>query len=185
MAYIKTVPKEEAQSPLKELYQEIEDTIGFNKIPNAFTAASIDYDITKWVWQGAKNIVLSDSSIPRHLKEAIALVVSKNNACKYCVGAHNMMLKAIGFDSKKIEELNIDYQSSSLSEKEKAVLDLALKVSNESYKILEKDHENLRTKYGMTDRQILEVITIASFFNFINRFVDALGVELELVEQSH
>ena len=96
-----------------------------------------------------------------------------------------MMLKAIGFDSKKIEELNIDYQSSSFSEKDKAILDLALKVSNESYKILEKDHENLRTKYGMTDQQILEVITIASLFNFINRFVDALGVELELVEQSH
>jgi len=182
MTFIKTIPKEEAQSPLKELYQEIEDTIGMKKIPNGLMAASIDYDITKWVWQGEKNIMLRDSSIPRHLKEVIAIAVSKNNACKYCVGAHSMMLKAIGFDSKKIEELNIDYQSSSLSEKEKAVLDLALKVLNESYKILEKDHENLRTKYGMTDQQILEVITIASFFNFINRFVDALGVELELVE---
>ncbi len=185
MTFIKTIPKEEAQSPLKELYQEIEDTIGMKKIPNGLMAASIDYDITKWVWQGEKNIMLRDSSIPRHLKEVIAIAVSKNNACKYCVGAHSMMLKAIGFDSKKIEELNIDYQSSSLSEKDKAILDLALKVSNESYKILEKDHENLRTKYGMTDQQILEVITIASLFNFINRFVDALGVELELVEQSH
>jgi len=185
MTYIKTIPKDEAQSPLKELYQEIEDTIGMKKIPNGLMAASIDYDITKWVWQGEKNIMLRDSSIPRHLKEVIAIAVSKNNACKYCVGAHSMMLKAIGFDSKKIEELNIDYQSSSFSEKDKAILDLALKVSNESYKILEKDYENLRTKHGMTDQQILEVITIASLFNFINRFVDALGVELELVEQSH
>ena len=180
MAYIKTVPKAEAQSPLKELYQEIEDAIGIKKIPNALMASSIDYDITRWVWQGVKNFMLRDSSIPRHMKETIALVVSKNNACKYCVGAHSMMLKAIGFDSKKIEELNRDYQSSSLSEKEKTVLDLALKISNESYKILEKDHENLRTRYGMTDQQILEVITIASLFNFINRFVDALGVELEV-----
>ena len=184
MAYIKTIPRDKAQSPLRELYQEIEDTMGMKKIPNALTAASIDYDIARWVWEGTKIIMLRESSIPRHLKEAIAIVVSKNNACKYCVGAHSMMLKAIGFESKKIEELNQDYQSSSLSEKEKAVLDLALKISNESYKVLEKDHENLRTKYGMTDQQILEIITVASAFNFINRFVDALGVELELVEQS-
>ena len=180
MTFIKTIPKEEAQSPLKELYQEIEDTIGFKKVPNAFISSSIDPEITRWTWQGVKTIMLRDSSIDRSLKETIALVVSKNNACSYCVGAHNMMLKAIGFDSKKIEELNKDYQSSSLSEKEKAVLDFSLKVTNESYKITEKDHENLK-KHGMTEQQILEVISVASLFNFINRFVDALGTDLEIV----
>jgi len=74
--------------------------------------------------------------------------------------------------------LGNDYQSSSISDKEKAILDFALKITNESYKIIEKDHENLK-KYGMTEQQILEVISIASLFNFINRFVDALGTDLE------
>jgi len=119
------------------------------------------------------------TSLPRSLKEAIAVVVSKNDSYKYCIGAHNMMLNAIGYDSKKIEELNKDYLSSSLSEKEKAVLDLALKISNESYKVSEKDHENLKTKHGMTDQQILEIITISSVFNFINRFANAIGAEFE------
>ncbi len=91
-----------------------------------------------------------------------------------------MMLKAIGYDSKKIEELNKDYQSSSLSEKEKAVLDFSLKITNQSYKITEKDHENLK-KHVMTEQQILEVISVACLFNFINRFVDALGTDLEIV----
>jgi len=180
MTFIKTISKEEAQSPLKELYQEIEDTIPFKKVPNAFISSSIDPVITRGVWQVVKSIMLRDSSIDMSLKEAIALVVSKNNSCSYCVGAHNMMLKAIGFDSKKIEELNNDYQSSSLSEKEKAVLDFSLKVTNESHKITEKDHENLK-KHGMTEQQILEVISVASLFNFINRFVDALGTDLEIV----
>ncbi len=180
MTFIKTIPKEEAQSPLKDLYQEIEDTIAFKKVPNAFISSSIDPEITRGVWQVVKSILLRDSSIDMSLKEAIALVVSKNNSCSYCVGAHNMMLKAIGFDSKKIEELNNDYQSSSLSEKEKSVLDFSLKVTNESYKITEKDHENLK-KHGMTEQQILEVISIASLLNFINRFVDALGTDLEIV----
>ncbi len=178
MAFVKTIQTTEAQTPLKEIYKEIEKTFGF--IPNAFKSASGDYEITKWFWQGFKTIMLRESSIPQSLKEVIALVVSKNNSCSYCVGAHTMALKAVGFDSKKIEELNQDYQSSSLSEKEKAVLDFSLKVTNESYKITEKDHENLK-KHGMTEQQILEVISVASLHNFINRFVDALGTDLEIV----
>ena len=176
MTFVKTIQTTEAQTPLKEIYKEIENTLGF--IPNAFKSASNDYEITKWLWQGFKTIMLRESSIPRSLKEAIALVVSKNNSCSYCVGAHNMMLKAIGYDSKKIEGLNLNYQSSDISDKEKAILDFALKITNESYKIYEKDHENLK-KYGLTEQQILEVISVASLQNFVNRFVDALGTELE------
>ena len=78
MVFVKTIQTTEAKTPLKELYQEIENTLGF--IPNAFKSASNDYEITKWVWQGMKTIMLRDSSIPSSLKESIALVVSKNNA---------------------------------------------------------------------------------------------------------
>ncbi len=177
MTFVKTIQTTEAQTPLKELYQEIEKTLGV--IPNAFKSSSGDYEITKWFWEGLKTIMLRESSIPRSLKEAIALVVSKNNSCSYCVGAHTMALKAVGFDSKRIEELNQDYQSSDISDKEKAILDFALKVTNESYKITEKDHEKLKSKYEMSEQQILEIITVASMFNFVNRFVDALGTELE------
>ena len=60
MTFIKTIPKEEAQSPLKELYQEIEDTLGMKKIPNLFMTPGIDYEITRWVWQGFKTIMLRD-----------------------------------------------------------------------------------------------------------------------------
>jgi len=176
MAFVKTIQTKEAKTPLKELYQEIENTLGF--VPNAFKSASNDYEIAKWFWQGVKTIMLRESSISRSLKESIALVVSKNNSCSYCVGAHNMALKALGFDTKKIEGLNQNYQSSGISDKEKAILDFALKITNESYKIYEKDHENLK-KYGLTEQQILEIITVASAFNFVNRFVDALGTELE------
>ncbi len=73
MTFIKTIPKEEAQSPLKELYQEIEVTFGIKKVPNAFISSSIDPEITRWVWQGAKTIMFRDSSIDMPLKETIAL----------------------------------------------------------------------------------------------------------------
>jgi len=176
----KTVQKQETQPKLEELYKEIKDTLGAEKIPNLFTKIG-DYEIARWVWHGFKDIMLRDSSIPRSLKEAIGVVVSKNNSCGYCVDAHNLMLNAIGYDSNKIGELNQDYKSSSHSEKEKTVFDFALKLSNESYKITEKDHQNLK-KHGFTEQQILEIITVASLHNFVNRFVDALGIQFEMVK---
>ena len=175
----KTVQKQETQPQLEELYQEIRDTLGAEKIPNLFTKVG-DYETARWIWQGFKNIMLRESSIPRSLKEAIALVVSKNNSCGHCVDAHNLMLTVIGYDSKKLEGLNQDYKSSSHSEKEKAVFDFALKLSNESYKIIEEDHQILK-KHGFTEQQILEIITVASLLNFINRFADALGIQFEMV----
>ena len=68
MTFIKTIPKQEAQSPLKEIYQEIEDAFGIKKVPNAFISSSIDPEITRWTWQGFKTIMLRDSSIDRPLK---------------------------------------------------------------------------------------------------------------------
>jgi len=67
MVNVKTTQTTEAQPPLRDLYQEIEETVGF--IPNVFKSSSNDYEITKWLWQGLKTIMLRESSIPRSLKE--------------------------------------------------------------------------------------------------------------------
>lgn len=121
--------------------------------------------------------MLRESSIPRNLKESIALVVSKANSCQYCTQVHGLTLKMIGFDDKKIEDLTNNY--SNQSEKDKAIFDFAIKITKESYKITKKDHDNLKSKYGLTDNQILEIVSVVGYFNLINRLVDSLGAELE------
>ena len=174
MAYIKTLSKTEAPARLRKLHKEIEETLGIPEVPNIFKCASLDYDISKWIWQGFKTVLARNSSIPRPLKDQIAVVVSKNNSCQYCVDAHNLALQAMGFDSEKTDELNRDYRTSSLSEEEKAALDFAIKISNNAYRVTEKDHQELREKHGYSDQQILEIVTVASVFDFVNRFVLAL-----------
>lgn len=182
MARIKIISEEEAQSPLKELYQQIKSDTGIETVPNLLAASSIDHELMNLLWQSFKTIMLRNSKLPRHLKEMIGVIVSKTNSCQYCCNAHNFFLKAIGYDDKKVEELNEDYQSSSLSEKDKAILDLAVKITNNAWKITDEEMELLKEKFGITDVEILEIVNVASYFNYVNRLADALGVQFGAIQ---
>ena len=83
-------------------------------------------------------------------------------------------LRTIGFEEELIGALGRDHRSAQLSTAEKAALDFAVKVTRNAYKVTEKDHALLRS-HGYTDPQILEIATVASLFNFVNRFVLALS----------
>ena len=175
MPRIKTLSWDEAPPRLQEVYTEIVDTLGTPDVPNIFQCASLDVDICNWLRMGYKILLGRDSSIPRHLKEKIVLVVSTNTACQYCVDVHTSMVQSMGFDPSTIDDLSREHQSATLSDKENAALKLAVKISNEAYKVTEKDHEELRERHGYTDQQILEIVAIGSAFDFVNRFVSALS----------
>ena len=65
---------------IESLYKEINDELQIGKIPNILRTTSIDPQIAKWFWDGVKIILLRESSIPRVLKESIAVVVSNANS---------------------------------------------------------------------------------------------------------
>ena len=58
-----------------------------------------------------KLFYLRESSIPRTLKESIAVVVSNANSCNYCTQAHSMLLQLMGFDEQKINDLKNNFEN--------------------------------------------------------------------------
>ena len=84
---------DESNPDVSSLYKEINDELKIGKIPNILKTTSIDPLIAKWFWDGVKIILLRESSIPRTLKESIAVVVSNANSCNYCTQAHSMLLQ--------------------------------------------------------------------------------------------
>ena len=58
------------------------------------------------------------------------------------------------------------------------MLDFVVKLTRDATQISPRDHEKLRTA-GFDDRGILQITLIASWFNYINRVADALGVGRE------
>jgi uncharacterized peroxidase-related enzyme len=71
--------------------------------------------------------------------------------------------------------LKKDYTQADLSPQDRAMLDFVVKLTRDATQISPRDHQKLRAA-GFDDRGILQITLIASWFNYINRVADALGV---------
>jgi uncharacterized peroxidase-related enzyme len=84
----------------------------------------------------------------------------------------------VTLDEPFVKALVEDYENAPLSEADRAMLDYVTQLTEDATRIRPKDHERLRA-VGFDDRGILQITLIASWFNYINRVADALGVGRE------
>jgi alkylhydroperoxidase family enzyme len=74
-----------------------------------------------------------------------------------------------------VSALEEDYKTAPIGEQDRAMLDYVSKLTRDATKITPADHERMRAE-GFDDQAILQITLIASWFNYINRVADALGV---------
>jgi len=84
----------------------------------------------------------------------------------------------VTLDKELVEALEKDYTTAPITAPERVMLDFAVKLTRDATKVWKDDHERLRAA-GFDDRAILQITLIASWFNYINRVADALGVGRE------
>jgi uncharacterized peroxidase-related enzyme len=78
-------------------------------------------------------------------------------------------------DEELIAALKNDYTTAPITAQERVMLDYVVKLTRDATKIWKDDHDRLRA-VGFDDKAILQITLIASWFNYINRVADALGV---------
>ena len=81
-------------------------------------------------------------------------------------------------DKGLVEALENDYTTAPITPQERVMLDYVVKLTRDATKVWKDDMEGLRNA-GFDDRGILQITLIASWFNYINRVADALGVGRE------
>ena len=81
-------------------------------------------------------------------------------------------------DTELVDALEKDYTTAPITSQERVMLDYVVKITKDATKIWKDDHERLRAA-GFDDKAILQITLIASWFNYINRVADALGVGRE------
>jgi len=81
----------------------------------------------------------------------------------------------VTLDEGMVEALRRDYKTAPISEQDRVMLDYVVKLTSDATKCSPADHEALRA-VGFDDKGILQITLIASWFNYINRVADALGV---------
>jgi uncharacterized peroxidase-related enzyme len=81
----------------------------------------------------------------------------------------------VTLNQELVEALQKDYRSAPISERDRVMLDYVVKLTKDATRVSPDDHAKLRA-VGFDDRGILQITLIASWFNYINRVADALGV---------
>lgn len=77
-----------------------------------------------------------------------------------------------------MEALRQDYKTAPISEQDRVMLDYVVKVTKDATKVSPDDHARLHA-VGFDDQGILQITLITSWFNYINRVADALGIGRE------
>jgi uncharacterized peroxidase-related enzyme len=81
-------------------------------------------------------------------------------------------------DEAHVEHIKTDYRSAALDTRARAILEFAEKVTTKAPEVTADDLDQLR-RMGLSDEEILDVVSITAYYNFMTRIADALGVELD------
>lgn len=81
----------------------------------------------------------------------------------------------VTLDDRMIAALREDYSSAPISEQDRVMLDYVVQLTKDATHLTPRDHDKLRA-VGFDDTGILQITLIASWFNYINRVADSLGV---------
>ncbi|MDH3387463.1 MAG: peroxidase-related enzyme [Gammaproteobacteria bacterium] len=104
-------------------------------------------------------------------REMIVVATSARNQCQYCVIAHGAILRIRSRNPCIADQLATNYRKADISERQKAMLDFALKVSREAETVAESDYQRLNG-LGFDDEDIWDIGTISAFFGLSNRIVN-------------
>jgi uncharacterized peroxidase-related enzyme len=117
-------------------------------------------------------LMLAPSGLSKLAREMIAVAVSAHNRCYYCLVAHGAAVRQLSGDAALGELMAMNYRAARLSPRERAMLDFAVKLTAEPWRVEEEDREGLR-RLGFTDRDIWDIAAVAAFFNMSNRVASA------------
>jgi len=168
------LPPRSALAPdLQKYFGICDEKIGF--LPNVLAAYSFDESKLRAFIGLYNNLMLDDSALSKLEREMIAVVVSAQNHCYYCLVAHGQAVRQMSGDPALGELLAMNYRAAKLTKKQRAMLDFAYKMTVTPDQVGEADREALR-KAGYTDRAIWDIAAVAAFFNMTNRMATAIDM---------
>ena len=174
MAHIQLPEFEDMSSSIQDKARPILEKTG--QLGEIFKLIAIDEKIYNATDMMVQSYLLDETTLSYDVKEAIALLISKENGCKMCIDVHKNIAKMLGVSEERIEEILQGVDSIQTSEAEKALLNFCIKASKkDSYKILKEELDALKN-LGYTDVQILEAVSITGYFNYINTLSNVFGL---------
>jgi uncharacterized peroxidase-related enzyme len=164
------LPQAELSPAMTAYFQKCQDKIGY--IPNVLRAYAFDNAKLEAFAAFYNDLMLAPSGLSKLEREMIAVVVSSENKCFYCLTAHGAAVRQLSGKPELGEALVMNYRAAALNPRERAMLDFAVLITNASAAIEEDDRMALR-EAGFSERDIWDIAAVASFYNMSNRMASA------------
>jgi len=146
------------------------------KISNIMRAQSLNPNALKSFLELYVSLTYGKSGLSRAEREMIATAVSAHNRCDYCVSHHGEALRFYLKNGDQLEAIKKGGLPEEADQRVKTLVDYALKLTSEPGNVTKNDLEVLR-KAGIGDSEILDLVLLTSYMNYVNRIAQGLGVE--------
>jgi uncharacterized peroxidase-related enzyme len=163
----------ELSPAMSAYFDKCREKIGF--VPNVLLAYAHDNAKLEAFAAFYNDLMLAPSGLSKLDRELIAVAVSSENKCFYCLTAHGAAVRQYSGDSVLGELMVMNYRAADLPAAKRAMLDFAAKITKASHEIGETDREALR-QHGFSERDIWDIAAVASFFNMSNRMASAVDM---------
>jgi uncharacterized peroxidase-related enzyme len=164
------LPPAPLSAEMAAYFAKCEEKLGF--VPNVLKAYAFDTAKLSAFVAMYNDLMLAPSGLSKLEREMIAVAVSSQNRCYYCLVAHGAAVRQLSGDPVLGELMAMNFRAARLSRRERAMLGFAVKLTAEPWLIEEEDREALR-RFGFSDRDIWDIAAVAGFFNMSNRVASA------------
>ena len=164
----------DGEDQVKNYLEIVQQKLGF--IPNVLAAFAKFPKQFEGFTKLYNTLMLGESGLTKLEREMIAVTVSSENHCFYCLVAHGSAVRELSNDPQLGERIAANFKSAELPKKQEELLNFTKKLTKDPSEIGENDRKKLRD-VGYTDRDIWDISAIVGLFNMTNRLASATEME--------
>ncbi len=164
---------DELDADIRARIEDVQEKAGF--IPNVFLTLAHRPAEFRAFFDYHDALMLKDGGLSKAEREMIVVATSAINDCHYCVIAHGAILRIYAKDPLVADQVAVNYRKSDITDRQKAMLDFALKVAREPGALGEEDFAALHA-HGFSDEDAWDIGAIAGFFALSNRMANLVGM---------
>lgn len=157
---------EDLPDDVRERILAVQEKSGF--VPNVFLALAHRPEEFRAFFSYHDALMEKEEGLTKGEREMIVVATSGLNQCIYCVVAHGAILRIREKNPQLADQVATNYRNADITDRQKAMLDFAAKISLEAHELSDADFDNLRD-HGFSEEEIWDIGGISAFFSMSNR----------------
>lgn len=158
---------------IRERILAVQEKSGF--IPNVFLVLAHRPEEFRAFFAYHDALMEKPGNLTKAEREMIVVATSSLNQCQYCVVAHGAILRIRAKDPLIADQVAVNYRKADITDRQKAMIDFAVRVSARAHEVSEADIDVLRS-HGFSEDDVWDIAAISAFFALSNRMANVTNM---------